>query len=263
VANWEARRRLDELVQRWETEAKLPDLFAGNLWAIMTQRVVVHHKKAFPKVFKALMARGEQEAEIWSYYNTANSDSSGLDEDRNEPSAALMLQSEEAEEKPPIFGAESGTLLNSSESGSQEVAQQIPAPVTTPPNLAPESSEPPILSPECPELTEPQSVTSETTKPPTLSPASTQSASVPPKPTELFNLPLELFITRLEELDILHEHDIRGFGERLREAGVTPDLIPAMDNGELESLLGPGKLKTRLFLRRAVRWESYRISSGE
>jgi hypothetical protein len=234
VANWEARARLHELVQRWAVEAKMPHLLAGSLWSAMAERVIHRRKEAFPKLFDAVMARKKQKAQAQG----GGLVSPGL-QDGSEPPVELMPKSKDVEGKPLTTDGESRHPLDLFEPESQELAHTNQSPVITPPRLSPEA-----------------------TKAPTLSPAPTEVSSVPPKPTELFKLPLDLFIARLEELDLLHEHDIRGLGKRLGEAGVTPDLIPSMDNGELESLLGPGTLKIRLFVRRAVRWESYHVCSG-
>jgi hypothetical protein len=103
VANWEDRWRLGELVKQWETECnKMGGQFSGNLWGVMTQRVLTHSPRAFSKLFRAIMARKNQKAKIsiGRRYEMANSASSGLPEEWGKPSVGLMLKSEEAEQKP-------------------------------------------------------------------------------------------------------------------------------------------------------------------
>ncbi|KAA8895876.1 hypothetical protein FN846DRAFT_893752 [Sphaerosporella brunnea] len=71
-----------------------------------------------------------------------------------------------------------------------------------------------------------------------------------PDRTELFNLPLSSFMARVQDMDTAH--DYQQVEERFIEEGITPQLIPAMSDVDLDTVLGPGNMGMRLFLRRLV-----------
>ncbi|KAA8893728.1 hypothetical protein FN846DRAFT_1003687 [Sphaerosporella brunnea] len=71
-----------------------------------------------------------------------------------------------------------------------------------------------------------------------------------PDRMELFNLLLSFFMARVQDMDTAH--DYRQIEERFIEEGITPQLIQAMSNIDLDTVLGPGNMGMRLFLRRLV-----------
>jgi hypothetical protein len=67
---------------------------------------------------------------------------------------------------------------------------------------------------------------------------------------ELLALPLSSFIARIQDMDTAHDYE--PVEEKFIEEGITPQLIPAMSDVDLDTVLGPGNMGTRLFLRRLV-----------
>jgi hypothetical protein len=68
--------------------------------------------------------------------------------------------------------------------------------------------------------------------------------------TELLNLPLNSFMARVQGMDTAHDYE--EVEERFDAEGITPQQIPAMSDLDLDTVLGPGKMGIRLFLRRLV-----------
>jgi hypothetical protein len=67
---------------------------------------------------------------------------------------------------------------------------------------------------------------------------------------ELLQLPLSIFLSRLEELYPMHE--FLTFQEDFEINGITPDLIPAMSDADLENVLGKNSMGMRIVLRRLL-----------
>jgi hypothetical protein len=67
---------------------------------------------------------------------------------------------------------------------------------------------------------------------------------------ELLQLPLSIFLSRLEELYPMHE--FLTFQEDFEINGITPDLIPAMSDADLDNVLGKNGMGMRIVLRRLL-----------
>jgi hypothetical protein len=83
-----------------------------------------------------------------------------------------------------------------------------------------------------------------------LSPMGLPPAENTPLRQELLQLPLPIFLSRLEEL--YPTHDFLAFEEELEENGITPDLISSMSDADLDSILGKNSVGKRIVLRRLL-----------
>jgi hypothetical protein len=130
VANWKERAQLYKLFPQWEADAnRMGFQFAGNLWAIMSQRATIR-PEAFPNFLAAVRDRKHQQENlrrvqmanrptfcdaldarkshsIQSLCQTENPVSPGLREDWGEP--LVSPESEDAEEKPEEMQDKMGT----------------------------------------------------------------------------------------------------------------------------------------------------------
>jgi hypothetical protein len=73
---------------------------------------------------------------------------------------------------------------------------------------------------------------------------------IPPLRQELLQLPLGLFLSRLEEL--YPAYAFLPFQEELEGNGITPDLIPSMSDADLDSIFGKNSIGKRIVLRRLL-----------